>query len=104
MKKRIQVSLDPDLVKTAKQIMSANKFGRNFSGFLEHLIRMEWQRRQSHLTGCGTAEGCEPVSGLQLNEKKKPSSTVTPGTAARVVDTVQAQVESLKYKLHTKRK
>lgn len=46
MKKRIQVSLDPELVFTAKQVMAHRKFGDNFSGFLEALIREEWERRQ----------------------------------------------------------
>lgn len=45
MKKRIQVSLDPDLVSCAKAMMKLNKHGKNFFGYLEHLIRQEWSRK-----------------------------------------------------------
>ena len=59
MKKRIQVSLDPELIKTAKQTMAQRRFGKNFSGFLEALIREEWERReQGQDKGCGTDAGC----------------------------------------------
>jgi len=44
MKKRIQVTLNPDLVEAAFKIMHARKFA-SLSEFLESLIREEWDRR-----------------------------------------------------------
>jgi hypothetical protein len=43
MKRRIQVSLNPELVQEAKRLMAARKFD-SFSGLLETLIREEWER------------------------------------------------------------
>ena len=51
MKKRIQVSLNPDLIACAKAMMKLNKHGKNFSGYLEHLIREEWQRKEKVAAG-----------------------------------------------------
>ena len=44
MKERIQVAIAPALVAEAKRLMVERKFD-NFSGFLEALIRDEWERR-----------------------------------------------------------
>ena len=44
MKKRIQVSLNPELLEVARQIMKSRKFD-TVSEFLEALLREEWERR-----------------------------------------------------------
>lgn len=44
MKKRVLVTLNPDLVESAKKLMKSRQFD-NFSNFIEVLIREEWERR-----------------------------------------------------------
>jgi hypothetical protein len=48
LKTRIQVSIHPDLVKTAERLMAVRQFS-SFSGYLEALIREEMERRASAL-------------------------------------------------------
>ena len=59
-------------------------------------LELEYKDRLRRLDSPGA--GGNPA----LNETA--NSTVPPGTAARIVDTVQAQADALKYKLHRKRK
>jgi hypothetical protein len=46
MKKRIQVSINPDLIAAAREIMARRKFD-SLSEFLEYLIRSEWEKRHT---------------------------------------------------------
>jgi hypothetical protein len=44
-KQKTNLSLEPELLKKAKAIMKARDFGTNLTGFIETLIREEWERR-----------------------------------------------------------
>ena len=48
-KRRVNLTVHPSLYEKAQNLMAEDCFA-DFSGYVEHLIRVEWQRRNANLT------------------------------------------------------
>jgi hypothetical protein len=76
--------MDPAIREIAEQVMVARKF-KSFSGFLEALIREEWERRQGKPTAllfAPTAPTAPIAARIELNERATPAPVPAPASTS----------------------
>ena len=67
MKTRTQISINPELVKVAQELMVQRKFD-SFSGLLEALIREDWERKSQSAAQMAGLNEPEPVNSAQIGQ------------------------------------
>lgn len=90
IKKRTNITMHPDIRALADEVMNARKFS-DLSGFLEQLIREEYERRVGRMeiptledlvTGYVAAKSGTPQSG-PASEAAEPTPSENPATSRK---------------------